>query len=74
MECLRKDWITQFKGRRSLLSGDSSKSPEFLPKLRLSDLGHKCSAPLQGNPYQQQPATWGLMGCCLGGLTLVSLT
>jgi len=30
---LRKDWIIQFKGRRSLFSGGSSKSPEFLPKL-----------------------------------------
>ena len=52
VEHLRKDWISQFKGRRSLFSGGSSKSPELLPKLRLSDLGHKRSAPVQGNPYQ----------------------
>lgn len=47
VEHLRKDWIIQFKGRRSLFSGGGSKSPELLPKLRLSDLGHKCSAPVQ---------------------------
>lgn len=36
---LRKDWITQFKGRRSLFSGGRSKSPELLPTLRLADPG-----------------------------------
>lgn len=36
---LWKDWITQFKGRRSLFSGGRSKSPELLPALGLADPG-----------------------------------
>lgn len=52
VEHLQKDWIIQFKGRRSLFFGGSSKSPELLPNLKLSDLGHKCSAVVQGNSYQ----------------------
>lgn len=64
VEHLQKDWIIQFKGRRSLFSGGSSKSSELLPNLKLSDLGHKCSAAVQGNPYQalcsrRAPATAG---------------
>lgn len=84
VELLQKDWIIQFKGRRSLFSGGSSKSPELLPELRLSDLGHECSAPLQGNLYQALPSGRDLAPagpCCalwpakvlVVGLTLVPL-
>lgn len=61
VERSRKDWIIQFKGRRSLFSGGGSKSPELLPKLRLSDLGRKCFAPVQSHPHQ---ALCSGMGTC----------